>query len=130
MKATPFATHLHGTNELCSAFESLFITALQEWEQDIAAGRIDEGKIKNWGRLMASRVDAEKKALPRGLSANEKLKRLAKSEADAYFNGLCPEGLRHAWSASAATPQRGQTNRHDGGRDPAHGHDHSHACQH
>ncbi len=93
MKATSFAAHLHGTNELCSSFESLFITALQAWEQDIAAGRIDEAKIKkSWGRLMASRADAEKKALPRGLPASDKLKRLAKAEADAYFYGLYPEG--------------------------------------
>ena len=93
MRATPFATYLHGTNELCSTFESLFITALQEWEQDIAAGRIDEAKIKkSWGRLMASRADAEKKALPRGLPPSDNPKRLAKSEADAYFKGLYPEG--------------------------------------
>jgi hypothetical protein len=92
MKATPFATHLHGTNELCSAFETLFIGALTEWEQDIAAGRIDETKIrKSWSRLMTARADADKKALPRGLAANAKLKVLAKAEADAYFKGLYPE---------------------------------------
>jgi hypothetical protein len=93
MKATPFAAHLHGTNELCSAFESLFIAAVQEWEQDIAAGRIEESKIKkSWGRLMASRADAEKKALPRGLPVRDTLRKLAKMEADAYFRGLYPEG--------------------------------------
>ncbi len=92
MKATPFAAHLHGTNELCSAFESLFIGALQEWEQDVAAGRVDEAKIrKGWGRLMTSRADAEKKALPRGLPVNRKLQKLAKAEADAYFVSLYPE---------------------------------------
>jgi len=46
VKATPLADHRQGTNELCSAFESLVITALQEWEQDIAAGRTDEGHDK------------------------------------------------------------------------------------
>jgi hypothetical protein len=91
-KATPLAAQLHGTSELCSAFESLFITALQEWEQDIAAGRIDEAKIKkSWGRLMASRADAEKKALPRGLPTNRKLQSLAKAEADDYFKALYRE---------------------------------------
>jgi hypothetical protein len=88
-KATPFAAHLQGVNDLCSAFESLFIGALQEWEQDIAAGRIDEMKIKqSWGRLMTSRADADKKALPRGLRRKRKLEKLAKSEASAYFKNL------------------------------------------
>jgi hypothetical protein len=69
------------------------IAAVQEWEQDIAAGRIEESKIKkSWGRLMASRADAEKKALPRGLPVRDTLRKLAKMEADAYFRGLYPEG--------------------------------------
>jgi hypothetical protein len=91
-KATPFTAHLNGTNELCSAFESLFIGALQEWEQDIAAGRIDEVKIKkSWGRLMTSRADADKKALPRGLRPKPKFEKLAKALANAYFRSLYPE---------------------------------------
>ena len=91
-KATPFAAHLNGTNELCSAFESLFIAALQAWEQDIGDGRMDDAKIKkSWGRLMTDRADAEKKALPRGLGRRRKFKRLAKEEADAYFGSLYPE---------------------------------------
>jgi hypothetical protein len=91
-KATPFAAHLNGLNELCSAFESLFISALQEWEQDIASGRMEELKIsKSWGRLMTSRMDADKKAVSRGLRRKPKFQRLAKTEADAYFKSLYSE---------------------------------------
>jgi hypothetical protein len=95
-KATPFAAHLNGTNELCSAFESLFIGALQEWEQDISSGRVDEMKIKkSWGRLMTSRADADKKALPRGLRPKPKFEKLAKAQANAYFQSLYPEEPDH-----------------------------------
>jgi len=91
-KATPFTSHLNGTHELCSAFESLSIGALQAWEQDIAAGRMDELKIKkSWGRLMTSRADADKKALPRRLRRKPQFETLAKSLADAHFHRLYPE---------------------------------------
>ncbi len=64
----------------------------KEWEQDIAAGRLAEAKIKNsWGRLMTSRADADKKALPRGLRRNRKFQDLAKAQADVYFERLYKE---------------------------------------
>jgi hypothetical protein len=92
-KATPFATHLQGTSELCSAFEGPFIAGLTAWEHDIATGRIDETSIrKSWSRVMSARADAEKKSLPRGLPINAKLKVLAKAETATCVNSVYPEG--------------------------------------
>ena len=84
-RAVPYAARFAGTNDLCAAFDALFIDALLEWEE-IAAGRMDEEKItRRWGRLMSLRLAADRKALPHGLPRRDRLMRLATEEATAYF---------------------------------------------
>ena len=90
-RAIPYSARFAGTNDLCAAFDALFIETLLEWE-DIAAGRIDEEKItKRWGRLMTLRLAADRKALPHGLPRKAKLERLAKQDANAYLDVLSQE---------------------------------------
>ncbi len=84
-RAVPYAARFAGTNDLCAAFDALFIDALLEWEE-IAAGRMDEEKItKRWGRLMTLRLAADRKALPHGLPRRPGLLKLATEDASAYF---------------------------------------------
>jgi hypothetical protein len=84
-RAIPYSARAAGTNDLCAAFDALFIEALLEWEE-IAAGRMDEERIiKRWGRLMNVRLAADRKALPHGLPRRASLMRLATEDAKAYF---------------------------------------------
>ena len=84
-RAVPYVARFSGTNDLCAAFDALFIDALLEWEE-IAAGRMEEDRItKRWGRLMTLRLAADRKALPHGLPRRDRLIRLATEDAMAYF---------------------------------------------
>jgi hypothetical protein len=88
--ATAFATRAAGTNDLCAAFDALFIDCLLEWE-DIAAGRMEEEEItKRWGRMMTLRLTADRKALPHGLPRNQRLLKLAIEDARTDFQNTYP----------------------------------------
>jgi RNA polymerase subunit RPABC4/transcription elongation factor Spt4 len=78
-------------SELCAGFNALFIEARQEWEEIAAGKRTEEQTRKAWGRLLDRRSQADRKAFPRGLPPEKKFKRLAKAEADAYFESQFPQ---------------------------------------
>ena len=77
-------------SDLCAAFNALFIEARQEWEEIAASKRTEEQIRKAWGRLLDKRSQADHKAFPRGLPPRTRFKKLAKAEADAYFERQFP----------------------------------------
>ena len=85
-RVIPWNRRFQGTTALVITLDTLFITALGEWE-DIYAGRVDQSALtKARLRLMQQMHDAQAKHLPTGLPRRNDLFKLAERDANEYFH--------------------------------------------